>query len=147
MRLGRVVDRVRYGSVVEKGDFEDHVTEYEDIVRGLNDVDVGVYEWIDPVPDTSSFTSDTRMLTNEAEEQGLSGEEAWDFANEALQDFTPDSDPIDEFPFYFEHRSRSDNHNIRMGASSRTKFSSPNKTVLGSRRDYLVNFNGREQDF
>ena len=144
MVLGRVVDRLSYGPVVESGDFQDHVTEYEDLVRGLEDVDVGVYEWRDYAPDTGSLLSDSRRLTNETEEQDLSGDEAWDFANEALQDFTPDSDPIDEIPFYFEHRSRSDDHNIRMGVAGRSRLSSENRTVLGSRREYQVNFNGRE---
>jgi len=136
MLLGKAVDRVLYGSVVESDDFDEYRESYEDFISGLEDVDVGVYEWIDPVPDTSSILTPTRMRSGTAEEENLNGDEAWDFANEALEEFTPNDNPIEEIPFYFEHRSRLNNHNIKMGVSGRSS--------LGSRREYLVNFNGRE---
>lgn len=136
MVMERMMARLFYGPIVEDGSFENHFDDYKNFVGELDDVNVGVYEWYDPAPDTRSLLTSSSMNSGVAEEENLDGEEAWNFANNTLEDLTPNYISMRDIPFYFEHRSRSDTHNIRMGASGRSS--------LGSRRDYVVNFNGIE---
>jgi hypothetical protein len=132
MILDRAVARLKYGPLVEDGHFSDYRDKYVDHIQGMDEVDVDIVEKYDPVPYGGSSLLSGSLTSSEAA-QDLSGQEAWDFANATLEDKTPDDVGLDEIPFYFEHRSRGDDHVIRMGAGSISSF---------SKRDYRVTFDG-----
>lgn len=131
MVLGRVVARVKYGSIVEEGQFEDHIDEYRDQIYDLEEVDVEVEEWFDPVPTQRNLLTPTSMNTSKASAEELSGQDAWEFANTALEEMTGDNN-LENIPFYFEHRSRGADDMIRMGAKA--------YSTLGSEKEYRVTF-------
>lgn len=131
MVLGRAVARLKYGSIVEDGQLEDHIDEYRDQIHGMDEVDVEVEEWFDPAPYQAGFMTPTNMNTSELSSEDLSGQEAWDFANTALEEMTEGSG-LDDIPFYFEHRSRGEDDMIMMAAEG--------YSTLGSKREYRVKF-------
>ena len=142
--ISDAINRLMYGPVVEEGEFDEHRSDYESLVKNLDSVDVEVYEWFDPVPESRSFLNSSRMKSGEASAYDLDGEEAWDFAENALESMMPTEDSIDEVPFYFEHRSRGNSHKLDMGASLHFSLAEYGEPSLGSRRDYLISFNGSE---
>ncbi|EGQ43712.1 MAG: hypothetical protein J07AB43_17030, partial [Candidatus Nanosalina sp. J07AB43] len=86
MVFDRLASRLKYGPVVEEGDFEQYREEYEDIITNMNEVDVEVTEERPGV-----YPAITSRRNSESSED-LSGQEAWDWVDHTLEEMTPNSD-------------------------------------------------------
>ena len=131
MVLADLISRMKYGPIVEEGDFDDHREEYRDFIQNMEEVDVEVTETYQDLHHRRGLFFPTGLTTSESETE-LSGEEAWEFADSTLEGMMPNTNGIEDIPFYFEHRSRGEDDIIRMGARS--------YSLLGSQSDYQITF-------
>lgn len=140
--LKNATSRIRYGPIVQSGNFEDYQPEYRRTVENMENVDVKAQGWYNALPEIGTLFSNPEFKIASERRENLTGEDAWDFANSVLEESSPvnyeqDEEFIEEIPFYFEHRKRNDKNRIELNASART--------FLGSRWAYRVTFEGEDQ--
>lgn len=128
MVLGNAVARIKYGKLIEDGNFQEHTDEYREIIGEMEDVDVEIQQWYDPVP-TSGMLTPTEMNTTDETAENLDGEKAWEFTDQTLQEMT-DGKGLEDIPFYFQHRTRRNQDHIHLGTTT--------YSILGSRKDYHI---------
>jgi len=95
-----MIDRIRYGKIVEEGDLtSEKRQEYKDLFSNYNSVQVTVIHSYCAVPPIAPYIHSRKDET-------LKGELSWETLESIIEEINPSNDPLDKIPFFFRHRKK-----------------------------------------